>query len=630
MITYLVNVKNCISLNYYDFFFFEAEAENKVVIINIDDLENADKQMDELVLDLSERYFEKDDNYEIIFCVPRYIDSANDYTENCDFVMSYRIRKCLGSRIKDYSRVFLFSIIYGSSDRCVGFESYTNTISDNFFSDTCRGDFPDFSKDREIITPEKSAAFIDGIKERIQHSSNPWVRVIFSELWGKYGISKIANETPLSEWEVFNALHDKFAEVSFNKEQVIRTYIKTDNIVGRKKEEISETLKFIKYVVDLETTFSKSDYLNSSVSLPFYSAVLAEYSVRLKSFYLVNRNSRDFVFEYRDPEVEIDRCENQYKEYNYSVYSAIRNNDTGVFVETIQNLKSGIDKDEDNWKNTYKEICKHIDYADGVLEDYIERVSVAYSKCEKMTDTIEVDTEDISSKLNEMEVDYKKSNQEFLDICEESNVNYKSTIDAKNKLSRLNRKIRAIFRCLRYSRIFAFVLTALTAVLSYIIPYTIGEPHVFENVDGLNIWLFSNICFALLVLLGAVIVHIFFSRKKKALYKEVIRTCDDFLEAYLKIANMYSRKLKTIAKIEKLSIAMDFLKESKKEFKLYEEKLSYHKNCIARIKNSLNYFHSLIDSADGKIKISPGEAEIDLEKDEKRNPFYYPNTNTPA
>ena len=73
MVTYIVNVNNSINMAYYDFFFYEAEAEGKIMILNVDSLKTAEKQIDDMLIELEERYFEDGDQYRIVFCVPRYI-----------------------------------------------------------------------------------------------------------------------------------------------------------------------------------------------------------------------------------------------------------------------------------------------------------------------------------------------------------------------------------------------------------------------------------------------------------------------------------------------------------------------------------------------------------------------------
>ena len=70
---------------------------------------------------------------------------------------------------------------------------------------------------------------------------------------------------------------------------------------------------------------------------------------------------------------------------------------------------------------------------------------------------------------------------------------------------------------------------------------------------------------------------------------------------------------------------MDFLTEADRDFKEYEKKLSYHKQCIRRLRNGLKYFSGLMRSAKTEIISESYDVPlINLDKDEKRNPFYYP------
>lgn len=124
---------------------------------------------------------------------------------------------------------------------------------------------------------------------------------------------------------------------------------------------------------------------------------------------------------------------------------------------------------------------------------------------------------------------------------------------------------------------------------------------------------------------AAIAVHLYFSEKRRKLMALISKTCDEYFSAYLENASMFSDKLKLIAKIERIGAKMDFLTEADRNFKEYEKKLSYHNQCIRRLRNGLMYFSGLIRSDKTEIKSESYDIPlINLDKDEKRNPFYYP------
>ena len=404
------------------------------------------------------------------------------------------------------------------------------------------------------------------------------------------------------------------------------TAIDSNGTAGSKNIETEETLKIINFLLN-EHPMLQSEYDEASIDLEKYAEILSEYIGRLKAFSKVNPPQKEFEFEYRTPESAIDECREQYKAYNEKIYNAINDKQTGVFSDTVKTLIKNCKKNgsEKQWDETYAKILQHIEYADGSLEEYMRRMSEAFAKSDIQTEKIIVSTDDIGLMLSELEVEYKNTNKEFFELCELSEVSYKTMLDTKNTLAKLNRLLKGVIRAEKYQKLGTFLLTFLAAFLTVIIPYSIGETHVFSNFSSLIVWLLCNAAFAAVMLPAAIAVHIYFSEKRRKLMALISKTCDEYFSAYLENASMFSDKLKLIAKIERIGSKIDFLTEADRDFKEYEKKLSYHKQCIRRLSNGLKYFSGLMRSAKTEIKSESYDVPlINLDKDEKRNPFYYP------
>ena len=626
MITYLINVNNCINMDFYDFFFFESEARRKIVIINVKNLDRCDKQMKELILEMENRYFESKDEYQILFCVPRVISSENDFTDNSDFVITYKIRKALERYMIEYSHIFLFSFIYCPYNQEASFYKCNNSIGNDFFCKDRNQDFPDFSEECVPVTKDTYPAFLQKITEKIERCPNANIRRIFSEYWDTKDLE--FDGVSLSERETFlNVVQDSLARLKLDDEHIASIMVDTADFAGDRNLEIRSSLCFIDFLLNSGKPFGEENLKTHEKSFDQqrYAAVLKDYTARLSYFSKKNPADRQFTYEYREPEQALKDCEDQYEQINSEFYRAIRSNETKPFMDTIDQLKGKNIKDEGQWDQAYKDILGSIERSDSRLTEYMDKMSDAFANCEVMTDTVTVSAGNIDRRLNDLDVDFKKVNAEYLEVCNNTDVGYENTLKAKNNLAKLNRRIRLLLRVEKYQTMAAFLLTLAFAVLTFAVPYSLGEPHVFSGFGSVMIWLLSNAVFAVMAALGSVAVNIYFKNKKNDLLKQVHETCDTYFKAYLAIASEYSRKLTLIAKIEKISKERDFLKEVAEEFILYENKLSYHKNCVDRLKKSLEYFHTLIVSCDSDFRSSPGDTpEINLNKDEKRNSFYYP------
>ena len=616
-------------MEFYDFLFYEAEAQRKVVIFNVEDLEPSDKQLENLIFEMEEHYFEDCNNeFQILFCIPRHIKSKRDYTDNSDFVLAYRIHRYLRQRFEDFSKVSLFSFIYISGKRIDDFQNVNdNEIHENHYGKNVSFDFPDFSTEEKEITPEEYPQFKEGLEEKIARCSNAYIRQIFSEVWQLYGPKEIPRLTETSEmnWFFHPNIQEQLEKLSFKEEALLSLHIDTDDFAGVKNQQIKATLTLINAVINAEHPIEQKDLVLSDSDLQHYANSIADYQKRLKHSYKQNLREKEFSYTYRDPGYAIEECANHYKEYNSKVYNAISSGDPKIFTDTIAAFKGKAIKDEARWNDTYQKILDHIELADGYLSEYMDKMTLAFAESEYKPDTIRVDENTIGTTLKELEVDFKKKNDDFFDICSSSDVEYKTTLEARNELTALNRRIKNILRYEKLQKVLPFVLTILFALLTFIIPYSVSETQVFSTFNGWIIWLITNAAFVLLTLLGAVAVHLYFDYKKKKLYRQVIKTCNKFFKAYLLIAQKYAEKLITIARIEQISTKRDFLKGAQEEFKLEEKKLSYHKNCISRISKGLTYFNNLANANDSydfsRQSSFPG---INLEKDEKRNGYYYP------
>lgn len=627
MVTYIVNVNNCINMAYYDFFFYEAEADRKIMILNVDSLKNAEKQIDELLIELEERYFEDGDKYRIVFCVPRHIGGAEDFAENSDLVLSYQIKKCLGSRFTEYNNVFVFSFVYCPRDVFREFINENRSITDNFHSTVDARSFPDFSSIEVTIDHSNASQFFETISRKIQDADSGEIRSIFGTVWNEFGIKTVKKEFVTSEQRAFESVFSELAAHSLPANHFIMTAVDNNGTAGSKNVEIEETMRFITVLLNGKQLLPQSEYDDTSNDLTRYADILLEYSNRLHVFSKVNPPQKEFEFEYRMPESAIDEFREQYKAYNEKVYNAVHEKNTGIFSDTIKTLiGNGKGKiTEKQWDEIYAEILERIEYADGYVDEYMNRVSAAFAKSETQTERITVNSGDIGLMLSELEVEYKNANKEFFELCELSDISYKTMLDTKNTLTKLNRSIKGVIRTEKYQKAGAFLLTLISAFLTIIIPYSIGETHVFANFDSVIVWLLCNLAFAAVMMPAAVAVHLYFAEKRRKLMAMVNKTCDEYFAAYLKNASMFSDKLKLIAKIERLGAKIDFLTDAQRSFREYEKKLSYHKRCIRRLKNSLKYFSGLMKC--GKSDLKPELHEIpliNLDKDEKRNPFYYP------
>ncbi len=625
MVTYLINVNNCINMEFYDFLFYEAQANREVVIFNVKDLEHSDKQIENLILELEEHYFENDNkNYQILFCIPRNIKSPEDFTDNSNFVLSYKIKQSIKRYLSD-ANIYLVSFVYCSAGTYEDFKNVNEVISSDFYCDSVDADFPCFSQENRKIKPEEYPDVDSRILESILQCGNESIRRIFSAVWEQYGLRSLTKEIVSSEKAIFNnCAHDQLTSIKLPAEKIINILIDTSDIAGLKNKQMESTLTFIDAVIHAKEPFKEDSIEKHTLDIPHYAALLSDYSQKLKHTYKDNPPQRSFVYSYREPSAAIDECEDRFKRSNQSVYMAIQNQDARIFTDTIKTLKGKALKDETQWDQAYKDILRQIDMTDSSLADYMESMSLAFAKSERISEKVDINYENIGFLETQLEVDFKEANQELLAICESSDVGYKTTLDAKNELTKLNRRIKNILHYEKLQRVLPFLLTLLFSVLSFLIPYSISETHVFSTANGWMIWLISNAAFAVLSALGSVVVYYYFHRKKQALFKQVVTACDSFFHAYLEMAKLYSKKLKAIAKIEKISTERAFLKQISKEFKLYEKKLSYHKNCIARLVKSLMYYNNLLIKASKVSVITEESTGINLDKDETRNSFYYP------
>lgn len=628
MVTYIVNVNNSINMAYYDFFFYEAEAEGKIMILNVDSLKKAEKQIDDMLIELEERYFEDGDQYRIVFCIPRYISGIESFAENSDLVLSYQIKNCLGDRFTEYDKVFVFSFVYCQLDNISEFENENRSITNNFHSTVDTHSFPDFSSQEVVVNSSNVSAFFEEIESKIQSADCDEIREIFGEAWNQFGIKTADKEILTSEQNAFGAVFHEISKQNLPADHFIMTAIDNNGTAGSKNTEIAETLKIINFFLN-EHPMLQSEYDEASIDLEKYAEILSEYRGRLKAFSKVNPPQKEFEFEYRTPESAIDECREQYKAYNEKVYNAINDKQTSVFSDTVKTLIKNCKKNgsEKQWDETYGKILQHIEYADGSLDEYMKRMSEAFAKSEIQSERIIVSADDIGLMLSELEVEYKNTNKEFFELCELSEVGYKTMLDTKNMLAKLNRSLKGVIRAEKYQKLGAFLLTLMVAFLTVMIPYSIGETHVFANFSSLIVWLLCNAAFAAVMLPAAIAVHLYFSEKRRKLMALISKTCDEYFSAYLENASMFSDKLKLIAKIERIGSKMDFLTEADRNFKEYEKKLSYHKQCMRRLRNGLQYFSGLMRSAKAEIKSESYDVPlINLDKDEKRNPFYYPKS----
>ena len=417
MVTYIVNVNNCINMAYYDFFFYEAEAEGKIMILNVDSLKNAEKQIDDMLIELEERYFEDGDQYRIVFCVPRYISGIECFAENSDLVLSYQIKNCLGDRFTEYDKVFVFSFVFCQLGVFGEFKNENDKITKDFCSTVDSQSFPDFSSQEVVVNSSNVSGFFEEINRKIQSADCDEIREIFSAAWNEFGIKTLDKEILTSEKNAFGAVFHEITIQILPADHFIMTAIDSNGTAGSKNIETEETLKLINFLLN-EHPMLQSEYDEASIDLEKYAEILSEYIGRLKAFSKVNPPQKEFEFEYRTPESAIDECREQYKAYNEKVYNAINDKQTGVFSDTVKTLIKNCKKNgsEKQWDETYAKSLQHIEYADGSLDEYMKRMSEAFAKSEIQTEKIIVSADDIGLMLSELEVEYKNTNKEFFEL----------------------------------------------------------------------------------------------------------------------------------------------------------------------------------------------------------------------